>query len=763
MNLKKYTKAELISKMNQLKAKNNNFNYSTNSNDNTIFKIILKNIIYFKTLILKVTLIALVIKIFKKYSIFRRLWSIISTILFSIFGISLIDIFEIEILSKIIHNILDIFNNFHIFITGLFKHKVEVPIEIPSTLKSLNGINKNSTGDQESNKIFERFNKLIHKEKEEINIEEENTLLYKNKYVIIGGILILSGLTWYFYDDIRPIGTSVLAWINSFRRRPDDDGSNPGNVLQGNTNMNLGSLKDKLFKRFMNNDPKDIPRTPTELKDARYDYFKDRYWAEDDKGKNIDFNELSLPELERRGLLQPQLTGLPEITGNNFYNESINILEEIKTFIRHQDNNSFPEKALQVGMYKILRDRLNKLAEINRNQYINLIQDDSINRKIETFRNLENEILNFQPPTPESDTYEEIALATIQEQDIWSEKGSSPSVQEQLLSPINKIFNETSNLDETELMETLKETHIENVTLRLDMIQKENEIILPNPDIFINESNSNNSSLDHYFPESEATIVGDIKAKGIKNLECHSPNISQVGLQTPIQDRLKVSPLLNKSSISNLFEDTMNLFDDPTGIDTSGDSSNKEDFIQGSSKEEIKADNELKDKSSFMNLFQQIKSNRKEYGSPIDKTSPLKEDQTDHNLSDHNSPDLNSTTVEDSDINSWSNIKPIIHREDNFNRYVQIDFGNNFKEAKKVLIHTNDGHSIYLNPHISNNTIQAFKWDDRGSSNPDFLELDIVDISIIDNKTKLIRIYKNQTVKYLDSFFKNIGHSTNIF
>jgi hypothetical protein len=73
MNLKKYTKAELISKMNQLKAKNNNFNYSTNSNDNTIFKIILKNIIYFKTLILKVTLIALVIKIFKKYSIFRRL------------------------------------------------------------------------------------------------------------------------------------------------------------------------------------------------------------------------------------------------------------------------------------------------------------------------------------------------------------------------------------------------------------------------------------------------------------------------------------------------------------------------------------------------------------------------------------------------------------------------------------------------------------------------------------------------------------------
>jgi hypothetical protein len=56
-----------------------------------------------------------------------------------------------------------------------------------------------------------------------------------------------------------------------------------------------------------------------------------------------------------------------------------------------------------------------------------------------------------------------------------------------------------------------------------------------------------------------------------------SPNISNVGLQTPIQERLNTSPLVHKPSLTNMFDDTMNLFDDDpidTGIDTSGESSN---------------------------------------------------------------------------------------------------------------------------------------------------------------------------------------------
>jgi hypothetical protein len=66
MNLKKFTKAELISKINGLKTKNNDNNSSFSTN-------LFGSLLLFKTFLLKITLIALVIKVFKKYSIFRKL------------------------------------------------------------------------------------------------------------------------------------------------------------------------------------------------------------------------------------------------------------------------------------------------------------------------------------------------------------------------------------------------------------------------------------------------------------------------------------------------------------------------------------------------------------------------------------------------------------------------------------------------------------------------------------------------------------------
>jgi hypothetical protein len=56
----------------------------------------------------------------------------------------------------------------------------------------LKTIDPNTTGNKESNKIIERFSKIIHKDEK---ITQEDTPLFKNKYIIMGGILILSGLT----------------------------------------------------------------------------------------------------------------------------------------------------------------------------------------------------------------------------------------------------------------------------------------------------------------------------------------------------------------------------------------------------------------------------------------------------------------------------------------------------------------------------------------------------------------------------------------
>jgi hypothetical protein len=69
MNLNKFTKAELISKFKKLESKNSN----NSSNIKTYFFKILSFILLFKNFLIKITLISLIIKYFKRFTILRRL------------------------------------------------------------------------------------------------------------------------------------------------------------------------------------------------------------------------------------------------------------------------------------------------------------------------------------------------------------------------------------------------------------------------------------------------------------------------------------------------------------------------------------------------------------------------------------------------------------------------------------------------------------------------------------------------------------------
>lgn len=84
MNLNKYTKAELISKFKRLETKTNQ-----NSQIKNYIEQIWELILTFKSLLLKLTFISFITKIFLKYKLFRKLWTVINTIIVAIFGISL--------------------------------------------------------------------------------------------------------------------------------------------------------------------------------------------------------------------------------------------------------------------------------------------------------------------------------------------------------------------------------------------------------------------------------------------------------------------------------------------------------------------------------------------------------------------------------------------------------------------------------------------------------------------------------------------------
>jgi hypothetical protein len=72
MNLNKFTKAELISKLKRSDVKNNN-KINEGGNNQTAFSKLIELILTFKNILIKLTLISFLIKIFKKYSLFRRL------------------------------------------------------------------------------------------------------------------------------------------------------------------------------------------------------------------------------------------------------------------------------------------------------------------------------------------------------------------------------------------------------------------------------------------------------------------------------------------------------------------------------------------------------------------------------------------------------------------------------------------------------------------------------------------------------------------
>lgn len=113
MNLNKFTKAELISKFKKLESKNSNLNNT--ENNQSLFSKIIDFILYFKGLIFKITLITILIRTIKKYSLFSKLLRFANWIILTIFGISVIDNFPS-----------DFFKEFRYILGGTEDHHIQI-------------------------------------------------------------------------------------------------------------------------------------------------------------------------------------------------------------------------------------------------------------------------------------------------------------------------------------------------------------------------------------------------------------------------------------------------------------------------------------------------------------------------------------------------------------------------------------------------------------------------------------------------------------
>lgn len=756
MNLKKYTKAELISKINGLNSKQLdllNSNSTNSSNNTTFFQVILKTILYFKSLILKIAFIAFIIKLVKKYSILRRLWTIANYSLMSIFGISFVDIYGTEYLNSILNYIRD--TQFYTWFSSLLGYNKESIKEIPSRL---NTSNKTSTGDQESSRMIERFKQIINN-KEEILIEED-TPFYKDKNTYIKGaiLLLLLGLGWYYWEDLQPIPGILLEKLNSFRRRPGSDPDNFDNGLQPNTSS---TIKEKI-KGWWNRGKvdKDEPgtqwtspsqnNTPVALDSPTRNSLIDQYFPQINKGKLTDPGEISDQEINRRIL--EQISGDRTI---KFDEEASIVLGQLTHFLDKGDN--FPDNELKLGMYNTIRAKLLALSTLTPVLYENLIQDNSINNEIERFVKLENKI---NPVDNQSDTYQEVALATVEEQDVWSDRGSSPKV----LSPVHpaNIINEVEE-------DKIEETKTGFAAL-FDQINKRRKDIVESDDSSDSNSNPYNFTVSNADREQVNTLQTNPGLDLLINLIQEANTFDDSDLLTAVKETFEEEILqdnpkiqINDDSISNNSNHSMdNYFTNPNKSPQDSKLSpilsqiniQTKEFTEGSSKD------------NFSNLFQEIKSKRKEYGTPIIETKTLfKQDNSSMNniLEDTNNLlDTDLSSPEDSSPqenlpNPWEKVEVSYEKGELFKRFVTLDLDSIKDEVYKILIITTDGRSNYFNPHFNKENIQTIKWDNLGITNPDHKELDIYQIFIIDHKMKNHNIFNNIGANILKSFHDNIG------
>ena len=116
-----------------------------------------------------------------------------------------------------------------------------------------NGIQKS---DETNNTINRWFNKPEIDKQEVLSNEEINKLdekidksNYKN-YFIVGSIIIVSGIIWYYWNDIRPgdAGNTILEKIRSFRSWFNNDSNNIINNNPGNNQMDIQTNVNSLIE-----------------------------------------------------------------------------------------------------------------------------------------------------------------------------------------------------------------------------------------------------------------------------------------------------------------------------------------------------------------------------------------------------------------------------------------------------------------------------------------------------------------------------------
>lgn len=215
-NLNKYNKHELIAKIKKL---------DSNSKDTNKIGLV-ELILQLKSWLLKLTIITLIIKYFKKYTFISKILRFFNWIILSIFGISLVDNISLSFITDYFSEIRLILS----FITAYFTTTYFYGY-LTSMWSGLKLINDPKNYKWESSSVYpssefnertfresKRNSKIIEwlNDKEDFKKDDSNN---NNKYYILLLLLLLGGTSWYYWGpDISIPGWGLISGsLEAFR------------------------------------------------------------------------------------------------------------------------------------------------------------------------------------------------------------------------------------------------------------------------------------------------------------------------------------------------------------------------------------------------------------------------------------------------------------------------------------------------------------------------------------------------------------------
>lgn len=345
MNIKKLKKEQLINKINQLEKDQliNKIDLLQRDSQKSVLSRIIDIIIKYKTYIFNFWITTLIIRLFKTYSIFRKIISIISSILLGILGISISDIYGLN-LSQILEFIRSswIYQWFYVLITS----EKEVKDITESSRTRPMGSN-NQSFERTNNESWGFTKRNIKQTSEEIN--NTSNPIYENRYIIIGVMFVIScTLIFYYYNASTP--------------------GNNSNIIDTS-----GNLQTRLNDLFNKNVSDNFSNSSDETVTNHNKYFKSEKvtdnFIQETSSKTLDqlsnregfiqgSSSQTLDQLSNREVVPSKFWSLPiAALSSRYFLDQTNDIELINN--SEQENNS-PEENIIDSWKKIKLTILNK-------------------------------------------------------------------------------------------------------------------------------------------------------------------------------------------------------------------------------------------------------------------------------------------------------------------------------------------------------------------------------------------------------------------